>query len=63
MVVDDLSHTNIGSVTHVEKSKKDLLKDVQRLACLAVRLEDSSNDSFMVHHNSVSSLVVEVKYK
>ena len=33
------------------------------LARLGVRLEDSLNDGFTVHHNSESSLVVEVKSK
>ena len=28
-----------------------------------MRLEDSLNGGFMVHHNSESSLVVEVKFK
>ena len=39
------------------------MKDVHRLARLGVRLEDSPNGGFMVHHNSESSLVVEVKSK
>ena len=39
------------------------MKDVHRLACFAVRLEDSPNVCFMVHHNSKSSCVVTVKYK
>ena len=50
-------------MSHVEKSKEDLVKDIRRLAILGVRLEDSLNDSFMVHHNSESSLVVEVNSK
>ena len=37
------------------------MKDVHRLSSLGVRLEDSSNGGFLVHNNSVSSLVVEVK--
>ena len=40
------------------------MKDVQRLARLGDKLEYSLNGSFMVHHNSESSLVVEgVKFK
>ena len=39
------------------------MKDIHRLACLGVRLEDSPNGGFVVHHNSDSSLVVEVKSK
>ena len=39
------------------------MKRVHRFARLSVRLEDCANSGFMVHHNSVSSLVVEVKLK
>ena len=39
------------------------MKDVHRLARLVVRLEGSPSGGFMVHHNSESSLVVEVKSK
>ena len=51
-----MSYDN-GSVFHVEEGKKDLLKDVHRLAILGVRLEDFPNYSFMVHNNPDSSLV------
>ena len=63
VVADSLSHIIMDSVSHVEESKKDLVKDVHRLARLGVRLKDSPNGGFMVHHNSESSLVVEVKSK
>ena len=53
----------LGSVSHIYEAKKDLVKYVHRLARLGVRLEDSSNGGFMIHHNSKSSLVVEVKSK
>ena len=32
VVVDALSHMTMGSVSHVEEAKKDLLKDVHNLA-------------------------------
>ena len=63
VVVDALSRVTMGSVSHVEETKKDLVKHVHRLSCLGVRLDDSPNGGFMLHHNSVSSLVVEVKSK
>ena len=63
VVADALSHMTMGSVSHVEEEKKELVKDVHRLDRLGVRLEDSPIGGFMVHHNSDSSLVVEVKYK
>ena len=63
VVADALSRMTMGCVPHVEESKKDLVKDVHRLARLGVRLADSPNGGFMVHHNSESSLVGEVKSK
>ena len=54
---------NMGSFSHSEDSKKYLVKNVHRFSVLGVRLEDSLNSGFTVHHNSESSLVVEVKYK
>ena len=61
MVVNALSHITMGSVSHVEEEKNELVKDFHRLARLGVRLEDSPNGGLMVHHNSDSSLVVEIK--
>ena len=63
VVADALSRMIISNVSHVEEAKKDLVKDVNRMARLGVRLEHSLNGGFMVHHNSESSLVVEVKSK
>ena len=63
MVVDALSRVTIGSLSYVEQEKKELVKDVHRLARLGVRFEDSPHGGFIVHHNSDSSLVVEVKSK
>ena len=39
------------------------MKDVHKLSCLGVQLKDSPSGGFMVHHNSNSSLLVEVKSK
>ena len=47
----------MGSMSHIDEDTKDLVKDVHRLARLCVRLEDSPNGGFMVHHNFESSLV------
>ena len=51
------------SVAHVPDAKKDLVKKVHRLAHVGVRLEDSPKGGSMIHQNTVSSLVVEVKSK
>ena len=63
VVADDLCRINMGSVSHVEEVKKDLMKDNHRFARLGVRLENSTNYCFVVHHNIESSLLVEVNSK
>ena len=60
---DDLNRMTIGSVSYVEKVMKYTVKDVHRLDRLGVILEDSPNGGFIFHHNSESSLLVEVKSK
>ncbi|KAH0661560.1 hypothetical protein KY284_026491 [Solanum tuberosum] len=62
VVADALSRVSMGSVSHVEEEKKELARDVHRLARLGVRLEDSPKGGVMVRHNSESS-VVDVKSK
>ena len=54
VVADSVIRLSMGSVSHVEEAKRNLVKDVHRLARLGVQLEDSSNGGFMVHHNSES---------
>ena len=53
----------MSSVTNVVHDKKELVKDVHRLACLGVPLEDSPKSGLVVRHNCESSLVVGVKSK
>ena len=52
-----------GSIYHIDEDKKDLARDVHRFARLGVRLDCSPYGGAIVHHNSESSLVVEVKSK
>ena len=63
VVADDLSRMTVGTMSDVEESKKDLMKDAHRLVRLGVQSEDSSKGGFMVHYDSKSSLGVEVKSK
>ena len=63
VVADSLSHMIMGSVSHVEQGKKELVKDVHRLDRLGVRLEGSPNGGFMVHNNSKSSLVLRLSLR
>ena len=51
-------------VWHIdEEDKKELVKEVHRLARLGVQLNDSLKGGVMIRHNSESSLVVGVKSK
>ena len=63
VILDTLSPMTMGSVFHVEESKKYLVKYVHRLAHLGIRLDYFPNHGFIVHHNSESSMVVEMKSK
>ena len=63
IVVDALSRIIMGSVSHLDESKKDLAREVHRLARFAVRLKSSLDGDAIVHHNTDSSLVVEVNSK
>ncbi|XP_055814583.1 uncharacterized protein LOC129884287 [Solanum dulcamara] len=49
----------MGSTTHVEEGKKELAKEVHRLACLRVQLIDSSDGGTIILNRVESSLVVE----
>ena len=63
MVEDTLSRKSMGSLSHVEDNKKDLVKDVNSLARFVVLFYNSLNCDFMLYHNSESYLVVEVNSK
>ena len=53
----------MGSVSHLDEAKKDLAREVHRFSRLGVMVETSPDWGDMVHHNSKSYLVVEVKSK
>ena len=53
----------MGSVAHVEEKRKELVKDVHRLARLGVRLMSISDSGVTVQNGAESCLVVEVKKK
>ena len=63
VVADALSRMTMGSVSHIDEAKKDLVKDVHWLARVRVRFQYSLNGGFILHYNSESSSVFEVKYK
>ena len=61
VVVDALCPLNLGSISHIDEAKQDVVKDIHSLDRLGMRLDGFPCGGFMVHHNSKLSLVVEVK--
>ena len=57
VVVDALSTLSMGSVAHVEEERKELVKDVHRLARLGVCLM-SISDSGVTVQNGVKRILV-----
>ena len=49
IIADALSRMSMESTAHFEDEKKELVKDVNRLARLGVRLVDSSTEDVSVH--------------
>ncbi|XP_069152878.1 uncharacterized protein [Solanum lycopersicum] len=60
VVADALSRLSMGTVAHVEEERKDLVKDVYRLARLGIRLMSISDSGVTVQNGAESSLRVEV---
>ncbi|WMV46551.1 hypothetical protein MTR67_039936 [Solanum verrucosum] len=60
VVVGALNMLSMGSTAHVEEDKKELAKDVHRLARLGVRLMDFTEGGAVVMYGDESSLVSKV---
>ena len=63
VVADAINRLSMGSVAHVQKERKELVKDAHSLARLEVRLISISDTGVTIHNGVKSSLVVEVKEK
>ncbi|KAF3636306.1 hypothetical protein FXO38_24273 [Capsicum annuum] len=63
MVADALSRLSMGILSHVEKGKREMVKDIHRLTNLGVRLLDFEDGGAVVHEVDKSSLCAEVKEK
>ena len=63
VVVNALSRLSMGSVAHVEEERKELVKDVHKLAHLGVYLMNISNSGVIFQSGAESSFIVEVKEK
>ena len=60
IVVDALNWLSIGRTAHVKEEKRDILKDVHRLACLGIRLMDFTKGVLVVTYKLESSIVSKV---
>ena len=63
IVADSLSRMTMGSVSYLDEAKKNLAREVHMLSRLSVRLQSSQDRGAIIHRNSESSFVVEVKSK
>ncbi|WMV09384.1 hypothetical protein MTR67_002769 [Solanum verrucosum] len=63
VVADALSRLSMGSVAHIDDDKKELVREVHRLAHLGVQLMDSTKCGIMVQNDSESSIICVVKAK
>ena len=48
-------------MSHIDKEKKELVKDVHQLDILGLRLADAPRGGVLVHLSSESSFVVDIK--
>ena len=63
VVIDALNWLFIGRTAHVKEEKRDILKDVHRLACLGIRLMDFTKGGIVVTNKLESSIMSKVKEK
>ena len=61
--MDSLSRMTMGIVSHLDEAKKELTRELHRLARLGVMLETFLDQGAIIYHNSKSSLVVDVNSK
>ena len=63
VVTHALCRLSMGNISHLDEEKKELSKDVHRLALLGVRLMDSKEVWIVVTNGVEPSLLSEVKEK
>ena len=63
VVADALRRLSMGSVSHIDDEKKEMVKEVHQLSRLGVRLVDTHIEGVSVLSSSESSFVVDVKAK
>lgn len=61
VVADALNRKSMGSLASTPPEKKEIVRDIHKLASLGVRLADSGNVGVSVRGIAESSIVVEIK--
>ena len=62
VVADALRRLSMGSVSHIDDEKKEMVKEVHQLDSLGIRQADTPSGGVSVHSSSKSSFVhVKVK--
>ena len=56
-----LSRLSMGSMSHIDEEKEELVKEVHQLARFSVRMTDAPSGGVSVHSSFESSFVVYVK--
>ena len=60
VVANALSRISMGSVAHIKEGRKELVKDVHRLARLGVFLMSISDSGVTIQNEAEASVVVKV---
>ena len=63
VVANALRRMSMGSESHIDDEKKELVKEVHQLSRLGERQVDTTSRGVSVHSSSESSFVVDVKAK
>ena len=61
VVADALSRLSMGSMSHIDEEKNEMVKEVHQLAKLGVWLAATTSGGILVYSSSESSFVVDVK--
>ena len=61
VVADAFSRKSMGSLTDVQLERRDMVREIQRLSSLGVRLANSEDSGVSIREVPESSIIDEVK--
>ena len=61
VVADALSRNSMGSLTDVQPERRDMVREIQRLSSLGIRLANSEDSGVSIREVAESSIIDEVK--